>query len=313
MFASGSFFDCERRVEFPASTVTQSPTQSLATVRSSLETVAIDSGNFRTVYRTDELIEAPNWSSDGRSLYFNGGGHLYRLSLDSATAVPEQINTGTLHRLNNDHGISPDGTQLAISDGTKPGGSRIYLLPIGGGTPREITPLAPSYWHGWSPDGTTLVYCANRGDYFGVYSIPAVGGEEKRLTQAAKPDGLDDGPEYSPDGQWIYFNSDRTGRMQIWRMKPDGSEPEQVTKDNFNNWFAHPSPDGHWLAYLSFAPEVKGHPPDKDVMIRLLPTAGDAEPRELVKLFGGQGTINVPSWSPDSLRLAYVRYQPVVK
>ena len=111
----------------------------------------------------------------------------------------------------------------------------------------------------------------------------------------------------------IYFNSDRTGLMQIWRMKPDGSDPEQITKDNFNNWFAHPSPNGRWLAYLTFAPDVKGHPPDKDVMIRLLPVAGGAEPRVLVKLFGGQGTMNVPSWSPDSARLAYVRYQPVVR
>ncbi len=312
------------KVEFPPLS------KAVVAIRSSLETVVISSGDRRSVYATTERIEAPNWSKDG-ALYFNGGGRIMRLAL-TGPAEPVRIDLGNLTRANNDHGISPDGTQLAISDGTKPGGSRIYLAPIAGGTPREITPLAPSYWHGWSPDGLTLVYCAKRDGRFGIFSIPAAGGNEKRLTTAATADGLDDGPEYSPDGQWIYFNSDRTGLMQIWRMKPDGSDPEQITKDNFNNWFAHPSPNGRWLAYLTFAPDVKGHPPDKDVMIRLLPVPGaavsqpptvgavtptpgaaPAEPRVLVKLFGGQGTMNVPSWSPDSARLAYVRYQPVVK
>ena len=281
-------------------------------VRSSLETVVISSGDRRSVYHSDERIEAPNWSKDGSTLYFNGGGRIQRLPL-TGDPVAARIDTGPAVRCNNDHGISPDGTQLAISDGTKPGGSRIYLVPLAGGTPREITPLAPSYWHGWSPDGLTLAFCGKRDDRFGIFTVPAAGGPEKRLTTAATADGLDDGPEYSPDGQWIYFNSDRTGLMQIWRMKPDGTAPEQVTKDKYNNWFAHPSPNGKWLAYLSFEPDVKGHPPDKEVTIRLLPTTGNAEPRVLVKLFGGQGTMNVPSWSPDSLRLAYVRYQPAVK
>ena len=286
-----------------------SPTSNLVTaVRSSLETVVISSGDRRSVYHTNDRIEAPNWSKDG-ALYFNGGGRIYRLSLTGPSAMPERIDTGTLTRLNNDHGISPDGTQLAISDGTKPGGSRIYVLPVTGGTPRELTPLAPSYWHGWSPDGLTLAFCGKRDDRFGIFTVPAAGGPEQRLTTAATG-GLDDGPEYSPDGKWIYFNSDRTGLMQIWRMRADGTEPEQVTKDNLNNWFAHLSPNGRWIAYLTFAADVKGHPADKDVTIRLLPTAGGAEPRVLVSLFGGQGTMNVPSWSPDSLRLAYVRYQP---
>ncbi len=284
----------------------------VTTVRSTLETIAISTGDRRIVYQTNELIEAPNWSNDGAALFFNGDGLIFRLPL-TGPAEPVRIDTRFAVYCNNDHGLSPDGTQLVISDGTKPGGSRIYVLPIAGGTPREITPLAPSYWHGWSPDGLTLVYCAKRDDRFGIFSIPAAGGEERRLTTAATADGLDDGPEFSPDGQWIYFNSDRTGLMQIWRMKPDGTAPEQVTNDNFNNWFAHPSPNGRWLAYLSYAPEVKGHPADKEVALRLLPLAGAAEPRVLVKLFGGQGTINVPSWSPDSLRLAYMRYQPAAK
>ncbi|MSU51846.1 MAG: hypothetical protein CK538_09640 [Opitutia bacterium] len=308
-------------VEVKFSHVAFGPTSpAVVAVRSSLETVVISSGDRRSVFATTERIEAPNWSKDGKHLYFNGSGRITRLPL-TGPATTERIDLGTLTRANNDHGISPDGTQLVISDGTKPGGSRIYVLPITGGTPRELTPLAPSYWHGWSPDGLTHTFCGKRDGRFGIFTVPAAGGPETRLTTAATPEGLDDGPEYSPDGQWIYFNSDRTGLMQIWRMKPDGTAPEQITNDGLNNWFAHPSPNGRWLAYLTFAADVKGHPADKDVMIRLLPVASigaapgtpPVEPRVLVKLFGGQGTMNVPSWSPDSARLAYVRYQPAVR
>ncbi len=289
------------KVEFSA------PSSAVVAVRSSLETVVIASQDRRSVYHTNERIEAPNWSRDGSALYYNGGGRIYRLPL-SGPATPQPIDTGPAVRCNNDHGLSPDGTQLVISDGTQPGGSRIYILPVTGGGPRQITPLAPSYWHGWSPDGLVLAYCARRDGKFGIFTVPAAGGAEQRLTVT---DGLDDGPEYSADGKWIYFNSDRTGRMQIWRMRPDGSAPEQVTQDDNNNWFPHPSPNGRWIAYLAYDADVKGHPPDKNVTIRVMPAEG-GESRVLVKLFGGQGTLNVASWSPDSLRLAYVRYQPVV-
>jgi Tol biopolymer transport system component len=221
--------------------------------------------------------------------------------------APEAIDTGFATRCNNDHGISPDGTQLVISDQSQGDRrSRIYVLPIGGGTPQRVTELGPSYWHGWSPDGRTLAYCAERKGEFDIYTIPIAGGDETRLTTAA---GLDDGPDYSPDGRFIYFNSDRAGRMQIWRMKADGSQPEQVTSDDWNNWFPHPSPDGRWLVFLSYPKEVQGHPENKDVMLRLMPVTG-GEIQVLAKLFGGQGTINVPSWSPDSWRVAFVSYQP---
>jgi TolB protein len=281
------------------------PSASVKAVRSSLETITIASQDRRSVHHSNDIIEAPNWTRDGVALIFNGGGQLYRLAL-APGAKPALINTGFAVKCNNDHGLSPDGSLLAISDQTKDGSSRIYVLPATGGTPREITPLGPSYWHGWSPDGRTLAYCAQRGGKFGLCTIPAAGGAETRLTTT---DGLDDGPDYSPDGQWIYFNSDRSGRMQIWRLHTDGSSMEQVTRDDYNNWFAHPSPDGKWLVFLSFAPDVKGHPPDKDVMLRLMPVGG-GEITVLAKLFGGQGTINVPSWSPDSSKVAYVRYQP---
>jgi Tol biopolymer transport system component len=168
-----------------------------------------------------------------------------------------------------------------------------------------VTARGPSYWHGWSPDGKTLAFCGERGGEFDVYTIGADGGEEKRLTTAQ---GLDDGPDYSPDGQWIYFNSDRTGTMHIWRMRADGTDQQQLTSDDYNDWFPHPSPDGKWIVFLTYEKDVKGHPENKDVMLRFMP-AGGGEIQVLTKLFGGQGTINVPSWSPDGASLAFVSYR----
>jgi TolB protein len=269
-----------------------------------LETISISSKDRRLVYHTTNHIEAPNWSRDNRYLLFNGGGHLYRIPPTGGN--PEVLDTAFANRCNNDHGVSADGTRLAISDQSKERQSLIYVLPAAGGTPRQVTMLGPSYWHGWSPDGSTLAFCGQRDGEFDVYTIPAEGGTEKRLTTAK---GLDDGPEYSPDGKYIYFNSDRTRTMQIWRMKPDGTEQEQVTSDNFNNWFAHPSPDGKWLVFLSYEKDVEGHPENQPVRLRMMPTTGTGPIQELARLFGGQGTINVPSWSPDSKQVAFVSYE----
>jgi len=272
---------------------------------STLETVPIASKDRRVVWTTTNHIEAPNWSRDGATLIFNSrGGQLYQIPVGGGQ--PKLIDTGFATRCNNDHGISPDGGTLVISDQSqRDRKSRIYTLPITGGAPKLVTEMGPSYWHGWSLDGKTLAYCAERNGEFDIYSIPVGGGAETRLTTAK---GLDDGPDYSPDGQWIYFNSDRTGGMHIWRMRPDGSGQEQVTRDDFNNWFPHPSPDGKWLVFLSYEPDVQGHPANKDVTLRVMPLAG-GKIETLAKLFGGQGTINVPSWSPDSRRVAFVSYQ----
>ena len=278
---------------------------SLLKVQSTLETIDIESFSRKVVRHFDGHIEAPNWTPDGQTLIYNSGGLLYRIPV--AGARPEQIPTGFAKRINNDHGISPDGSQLVISDGTETGSSQIYILPIEGGEPKKVTRLAPSYWHGWSPDGLTLAYCAERNGNYDVYTIPVTGGEETRLTTA---EGLDDGPEYSPDGRYIYFNSVRTGTMQIWRMKPDGSEQEQITTDDYNDWFAHPSPDGKWIVYISYESEVPAgsHPPNKDVMLRIMDLE-NREVRTMTRIFGGQGTINVPSWSPDSRQVAFVSYR----
>jgi TolB protein len=289
------FANVELRTGAPASTQHR--------LISTLETVTIASKDRRAVYTTTNHLEAPNWSRDGLSLYFNSKGRVYRLPV--VGGEPDVIDTGFAIRCNNDHGLSPDGKSLVISDQTQERHSLIYILPITGGTPRRITKLGPSYWHGWSPDGRTLAYCAERNGEFDIYTIPAAGGAETRLTTAK---GLDDGPDYSPDGEWIYFNSERSGTMQIWRMRVDGTRLEAVTSDGFNNWFPHPSPDGKWLVFLSYDKEVKGHPENKDVTLRLMPLTG-GKIEVLAKLFGGQGTINVPSWSPDSRKLAFVGYQ----
>jgi len=278
------------------------PPAAKPTLHCALEVVPIGSKDRRSIYHTTNLIEAPNWSRDGR-LLFNSKGHLYRLP--PIGGKPELIDTTFADHCNNDHGLSPDGTRLAISDQARGGKSQIYTLPVSGGEPHQVTRLAPSYWHGWSPDGSTLAFCGERNGEFDIYTIPAEGGEEKRLTTAK---GLDDGPDYSPDGKFIYFNSERSGTMQIWRMKPDGSDQEQVTSDDFNNWFPHPSPDGKWLVFLSYAKDVTGHPANKPVRLRLMPLAGGPI-QELARLFGGQGTINVPSWSADSRQVAFVSYE----
>ena len=198
---------------------------------------------------------------------------------------------------------------LAISDQHK-GTSLIYVLPATGGTPRQVTELGPSYWHGWSPDGKTLAYCAERNGNYDIYTIPVEGGQETRLTDA---EGLDDGPDYSPDGRYIYFNSERTGAMRIWRMDSDGGNQIQLTNDDqYADWFAHPSCDGKQIVFLSYASDVKGHPANKDVALRIMSSSGN-QPRVLTHLFGGQGTINVPSWSPDNKYIAFVSYRLVGK
>jgi TolB protein len=274
-----------------------------AALFSALQTIAIDGTGRRVEYLAPGRFEAPNWTRDGRAFLFNRNGRVERLPESGGT--PEVIDTGFAIRCNNDHGISPDETQLAISDNSQEDhNSIVYIVPIGGGTPRRITQKSPSYWHGWSPDGKTLAFVGQRNGEFDIYTIPAAGGEETRLTTAK---GLDDGPEYSPDGKYIYFNSERTGHMQIWRMKPDGSDQEQVFSDDLNNWFPHISPDGQWMVFLTYETDVTGHPENKDVMLRLI-SLSDKKITVLAKLFGGQGTINVPSWSPDNKRLAFVSY-----
>jgi TolB protein len=279
-------------------------------IGSVLELLDVHTGRLEMIYNSQQPFEAPNWTTDGKALIYNisgraeGWGRLARFEL--AARKPTLISTGFAIKNNNDHVLSFDGGTLGISDQSAPGGqSTIYTLPTGGGTPKRITQLTPSYLHGWSPDGKWLVYTGGRSNKYDIYKIPSNGnGPEIRLTDSP---GLNDGPEFTPDGKYVYFNSSRSGRMQIWRMKPNGTDQEQVTNDEFNNWFPHISPDGQWIAFLSFSQDVAptDHPYYKQVYLRLLRFAGGAA-KVIAYVYGGQGTINVPSWSPDSQRLAFV-------
>jgi Tol biopolymer transport system component len=301
----------------------QHPTDRKITSR--LEIYDVETATRTILKEYPYLIEAPNWTMDGEALVYNSGGKIHRIEVENPTN-DSQIPTGDVEFCNNDHVLSFDGTGLAISADR---GSRIYVLPITGGEPRLVTPIAPSYLHGWSPDGKTLAYCADRNGNYDVYTILADGsGQEVRLTDA---EGLDDGPEYTADGRHIWFNSVRTGLMQAWRMNADGSEQTQMTFDETrNSWFPHVSPDGSKVVVIAYAKgdvDPGAHPPGKNVELRLMekqccgkcgdganckcPSCGGkwSEPETVVSLFGGQGTINVNSWAPDSHRFAFVSYE----
>ncbi|CAD7045511.1 tolB protein [Pseudorhizobium endolithicum] len=276
-------------------------------MRSSVELYDLATRRSRVVWQTEALFEAPNWSPCGRHLMLNSDGRLYRLPL-AGDARPEPVETSFARQCNNDHGISPDGSLIAISDKVEFGQSAIYVLPAGGGEPRLVTKNLPSYWHGWSPDGRRFAYCGIRNDLFDIYTIAVEGGDERRLTFG---EGRNDGPDYSADGRWIYFNSSRTGLMQIWRVPVAGGTAERMTESAYGDWFPHPSPRGDRVVFLSYGADVFDHPRDLPVRIRMMDAdGGNAE--TLFELFGGQGTMNSPNWAPDGSAFAYVRYFPVV-
>lgn len=274
-----------------------------------METMNVFSGKRKVIYEKDDRFEAPNWMPDGKKLLFNMDGSLYTIPVEGG--MVNKLNTGFADRNNNDHGISFNGEMIAIShqrEGLAGGGSTVYVLPIEGGTPELITEETPSYWHGWAPNNKEVVYVATREDNptYDIYKKSIKGGKEGALTDTKAREHVD-GCEYSPDGKYIYYNGSASGTMQIWRMKPDGSEKEQITFDANNDWFPHISPDGKWMVYISFPPDipVNSHPSYKRVTLSLMPTSGGA-PKVIAYLYGGQGTINVPSWSPDSKHIAFV-------
>ena len=273
-----------------------------------LEIYDVETDTHGVIKEFPYLIEAPNWSKDGRYLTYNSDGRIFKFDLETKEST--EVPTDFVTNCNNDHVLSPDGESIAVSHGVKEDGkSRVYTVSLSGGVPRLITPLAPSYLHGWSPDGKTLAYCAERNGEFDVYTISAEGGVETRLTDAP---GLNDGPEYDSAGEYIWFNSVRSGLMQAWRMKADGTEQTQMTFDeNWNTWFPHISPDRTKVVMIAYK---KGdvapgeHVPHKYVELRLM-NADGSDLKTIVELFGGQGTINVNSWSPDSKKFAYIRYR----
>jgi Tol biopolymer transport system component len=295
--------------------------------RSKISIFDLRDKSIRTVYQADTVFEAPNWSSDGKFLLVNSGGRLFRLPVDgSAGATPEAINIDLSLRLNNDHAPSPDGKMIAFSASSPASrGSQVYLSNADGSNTHLMVTTTPSYFHGWSPDGKYLAYVYQHPAANGVpanydiFRIPAAGGESQQLD--SNP-GYDDGPDYSPDGKWIYFNSDRSGGWDVWRIPAGGAGPadekaERVTSDEMEDWFPHPSPDSRWLLFLSFAKGTATHN-DKlpGTQLRMMPMPGTHLAKTpaiqvVTTFFGGQGTINVNSWSPDSKRFAYVIYEPL--
>jgi TolB protein len=282
-------------------------------IGSHLETLNIESGRRTILYSVHDSLQAPNWMNDNSSLIFNRNGRLFHFGLNdpkpgglTGRDTIRPVETGDAIKNNNDHVLSFDGKLLGISSHTGPDRkSVIYTLPSSGGSPKQVTRSdAHSYLHGWSPDSKHLIYTAERDGDFDIFRISVQGGQEVNLSQSP---GLDDGSEYTPDGKSIYFNSSRSGRMQLWKMNADGTNQVQMTNDEFNNWFPHVSPDGKSIVYLSFPGEVEknDHPFYKQVYLRQMSIESGAS-RVIAYLYGGQGTINVPSWSPDGKRIAFV-------
>ncbi len=273
-------------------------------IGSNLEIMDLETGLRKVIFTAPNSIQAPNWTPDGNTLIYNSDGLLY--NFDLKTGKPSVLNTDFANRNNNDHVLSFDGKKIAIShhSADDEGQSVIYYLPIKGGKPKRVTPKGPSFLHSWSPDDKHLIYTGGRNGQWDIYKISVDGGEEINLTNH---EALDDGSEYTPDGKYIYFNSTRTGKMKLWRMKPDGSEPTQVTFDEYNDWFPHISHDGKQIVFISYMPDMepREHPFYKHVYLRTMPIEG-GEPRVIGYLYGGQGTINVPSYSPDGKKIAFV-------
>ena len=274
-----------------------------------LETMNVFDGKRMVIWEKQGRFEAPNWMPDGKQLLFNMDGLLYKIPVTGGEI--SQLNTGTVTRNNNDHGISFNGKLLAISsskDDAAGRGSAVYVVKLKGGEPRLVTPETPSYWHGWHPNNKEVIYVAQRGGkpIYNIYRNSIKGGKEVALTDIPQGEHVD-GCEYSPDGKFIYYNGSHSGNMQLWRMKADGTDREQLTFDENKNWYPHISPDGKWIAYIAFPPEIEknSHPSYKRVTLRLMPAEG-GEPKVIAYLYGGQGTINVPSWSPDSRQIAFV-------
>lgn len=279
--------------------------------RAQLYIVDVETGETRLRHESAELLfEAPNWTSDGRWLVVNGDGRLFRLGVDAGDL--EEVELSGIPDINNDHVVSPDATTAYVSSDD----GHIYAVPLEGGPHRRVTNAQPDgirhYLHGISPDGGTLAYIALEVEPDGavitnVFTVPAAGGADVQLTDDAFPD---DGAEFGPDGQWIYFNSERgsavPGHAQLFRLPAAGGAPEQLTADERVNWFPHPSPDGTRIAYVSFPPGTLGHPADLDVIVRVIEADGSI--RDVAHVFGGQGTMNVPSWDPSGTRFAFVAY-----
>lgn len=274
-------------------------------IGSNIEILDIETGNRKIIYTDTNSIHSPIWSKDGKTLIYGKQGNLY--TFDLANKISQLLHTGRMPNNSNDHVLSPDGKMVAFCIPLKESGPVIYTVSLKGGEPKQINKRGPCYPHCWSPDGKTLLFSASRKGEAEIYKVSVREGKEYGITNTP---GMDDGPEYSPDGKYIYFTSNRTGAMRVWRMKPDGSDPEVVTTGEFHDWFPHISPDGKWIVFLSYSKDdasSSGHPSYRHVYLRLMPVSG-GQPRVIAYLYGGQGTINSPCWSPDSKKIAFASF-----
>jgi len=284
--------------------------------RSNVSVYDLKSRSIKVLYSADQMIEAPTYSPDGKYVLVNSRGDLWKLPIGSADPALQRISLGSVSKCNNDKGISPDGKLIAFSSGAAGHGSQVYTVSSTGGTPNMVIAEKPSYFHAFSADGQWLAVVAQRNNNFDLFRLPVGGGDQQRLT--SNP-GYDDGPDYSPDGKWIYFNSDRSGKWEIWRMPAEGAGPDdknaqQVTSNrDEEDWFPHCSPDGKWLAFIAFPKGTAGHNAHVNVKLQMMPLPGQEIQRQsqqtLASFFGGQGTINVNSWSPDSNKIGFVSYE----
>ena len=293
--------DEQAAVEEPEQVETEEPT-----IISVVETIDIETLERTVVYRGEQHLEAPNWSKDGQFLVLVGDGLHWKLPIEGGE--PEVIDTDFADDCIHDHGISPDGALMAINCRTEEGGDHhIYTVPIEGGVPTLVTEIGRSYYHGWSPDGSTITYVGFRNDDYDIFTMPVKGGEERQVVNSPE---LDDGPDYSADGKYIYYNSLRDSLSQIWRVNVETLEEEQMTFDDHGDWFPHPSPDGKWVVFVSHMPGVYEHLANDDVMLRMIPAEG-GEPKVLAELTGGRGTITSPSWAPDGKQFAFVSFEVI--
>jgi len=274
---------------------------------SNLEVMDVTTGHRKILYQSAHSIQAPNWTRDGKKLIYNSKGKLYQFDLNKHSISP--LNTGNISNNNNDHVLSYDGSLLGISnnDPDNNGVSTIYFLPVEGDSlPVRVTKPGAnhSYLHSWSPDNKNMIFTGYRDGAYNIIKVDVATGNETKLTN--RPD-LDDGSEYSPDGKYIFFNSVREGTMDLWRMDADGKNTTRLTSDGYNDWFPHVSPDMKWIVFISFPKDIdpSDHPFYKHCLLRIIPYEGGT-PKIIGYIYGGQGSINVPSWSPDSKYIAFV-------
>jgi len=270
------------------------------------------------------LVEAPN-VLDADTLVLNGDGDLWLLRLPEADTVLdesalERVPMPGVPEINNDHVLDPSGNSIVVS--ARDGDLYRVPLPAGGAaaTLTDVTTALPVvrkfYLHGIAPDGSTLAAIVGERTEDGVWTtdvalVDPATGEPTFLTRDEHPD---DGVAFA--GELLVWNSERftPGTAQLVALWPGATDPVRITNDDRVNWFPHVSPDGAHLLYLSYEPGVQGHPADHRVELRLLPGSLvrgariAVQPETLVALDGGQGTVNVPPWSPDSTWFAYCDY-----